>query len=78
VFGFVILSFFFKRQIWRLWKECWKLELRVLPLGKGTTVGLWVLSCLDCCWRPVEDGVAADQLKEMMKRVGAIAVFGCH
>jgi hypothetical protein len=26
----------------------------------------------------VEDGVAADQLKEMMKRVGAIAVFGCH
>jgi len=26
----------------------------------------------------VEDGVATDQLKEMTKRVGAVAVFGCH
>ena len=39
---------------------------------------LWVMSCLDWCWRPVEDGVAADRLKEMTKRVGATAVFGCH
>jgi len=27
--GLVVLSFFFKRQIWRLRKECWRLELRV-------------------------------------------------
>jgi hypothetical protein len=29
--GLVVLSFFFKRQIWRLRKECWRLELRVQP-----------------------------------------------
>jgi hypothetical protein len=43
LFGFVILSFFFKQQIWQLWKECWRSELRVSPLGKGTMVGLWAL-----------------------------------
>jgi hypothetical protein len=43
LFGFVILSIFFKRQIWRLWKECWRSELRVSSLGKGTAVGLWAL-----------------------------------
>ena len=30
LFGFVILSFFFKRLIWWLWKEYWR-----SPLGKG-------------------------------------------
>jgi hypothetical protein len=32
--------------IWRLWKECWRLELWVSPLGKGTTVGLWAVVSL--------------------------------
>ena len=46
LFGFVILSFFFKRLIWRLWKEYWRSELWVSPLGKGTAVGLWAPLCV--------------------------------